>query len=137
MSIIVELIESPHTFAVVGVSQDKTKYGYELYEVLKSHGHKVLPVNPKYSEIEGEPCYPSLADLPTVPDAVISAILPMAAEKLAEACAANSMTILWMPPGTDSAEAIQVCKDNDITAMYDICPLFVLKLPRERWNELP
>jgi len=137
VSIIVDLIETPHTFAVVGVSQDKTRYGYELFEVLTKHGHHVLPVNPKYGEIDGQPCYPSLADLPSKPDAVISAISPLAADKLAEACATNNMTILWMPPGTDSTEAVQACKDKNITAIYDICPVFVLKLPRERWNELP
>lgn len=137
MSIIVDLIKSPHTFAVVGVSQDKTRYGYELFEVLISHGHQVFPINPKYSEIDEHPCYPSLADLPSKPDAVISAISPMAAEKLAESCAANHISILWMPPGTDSTEAIKVCKDKNITAIYDICPVFVHKLPPDRWNELP
>jgi predicted CoA-binding protein len=137
VSLIVDLIETPHTFAIVGVSQDKTRYGYELFEVLKSHGHKVLPVNPKYKEIDGEPCYPSLADLPSVPDAVISAISPMAAEKLALTCAELRLPVLWLPPGTDSAEAIGVCEANNISAIYDICPVFAHNLPKDRWNQLP
>ncbi len=74
MSQITHLLESPHTFAVVGVSQDKTKYGYELYEILRKHGHIVLPVNPKYDTIDDQVCYPTLAALPQIPDAAISAI---------------------------------------------------------------
>ena len=31
-------------------------------------------VNPKYQEIAGYPCYPSLADIPFVPDAVVVAV---------------------------------------------------------------
>ncbi|MHB8086998.1 MAG: CoA-binding protein [Anaerolineaceae bacterium] len=137
MSKIKELLETPHTFAVVGVSQDKSKYGYELFEVLTKHGHTVVPVNPKYDKIDDCACYPSLAALPQVPDAVISAISPVAAEKLAETCVELGMPILWMPPGTDSAEALDVCKQKNLTVLYDICPVFVLKLPKERWSELP
>ena len=137
MSNIRELLETPHTFAVIGVSQDKSKYGYELFEVLTEHGHTVLPVNPKYDKIDDCACYPSLATLPRVPDAVISAISPAAAEKLAKTCAELHMPILWMPPGTDSAEAIQVCQEKNVTALYDICPVFVLKMPQDRWSELP
>ena len=64
MSLIADLLSSQHKFAVVGVSQDATKYGYELFEVLSKNGHEVLPVNPKYHQIDNQPCYPSLSELP-------------------------------------------------------------------------
>ena len=64
MSQISNLLQSPHGFAVVGVSQGHTKYGYELFEVLTAHGHIVLPVNPKYNKIDGQDCYPLLTALP-------------------------------------------------------------------------
>jgi predicted CoA-binding protein len=49
-----------HIFAVVGVSQDKQKYGYEVFEALINSGYKVYPVNPKYTSVDEQPCYPSL-----------------------------------------------------------------------------
>ena len=137
MSQIAVLMESPRTFAVVGVSQDPTKYGYELFEILTKHGHTVLPVNPKYDQIDGQPCYPSLAALPKAPDAVVSAISPSGAAKLAETCVEQKITVLWMPPGTDSEEALQICQSNQITAFHGICPIFVLNMPRDRWKDLP
>jgi predicted CoA-binding protein len=52
MSLIAPLLKPPHTFAVVGASQDLYKYGPEVIEALTTHGHRVLPINPKYEAIE-------------------------------------------------------------------------------------
>lgn len=137
MSLIADLLSSQHKFAVVGVSQDATKYGYELFEVLSKNGHEVLPVNPKYHQIDNQPCYPSLSELPYIPDVVISAISSNSAIHIARACVDLKIPVFWMPPGTESLEAYQFCQVNHLTAIHEICPLFVLKLPRDRWQELP
>lgn len=137
MSQIADLLRNPHTFAVVGVSQDPTKYGYELFQVLTEHGHKVLPVNPKYSRIDDQVCYPSLAALPQIPDAVITAVPPSAAARIAETCAERKIPVFWMPPGTESDEAVEICQKYQLAEIHGICPVFVLKLPSERWSELP
>lgn len=132
-----DLLKTPHTIAVVGVSQDESKYGYELFEMLRKHGHEVLPVNPKYEQIDNQICYPSLDQLPEIPDAVITAIPPSASLKIAETCSRLKIPLFWMPPSTDSEEAIGFCVRNKITAISGFCPAFVLKLPEERWQELP
>lgn len=137
MSQVSNLLSTPHTIAIVGVSQDQTKYGYELFEMLSKHGHDVLAVNPKYDRIDGQVCYPSLDRVPKVPDAVITAIPPSASLKIAETCSQLKVPLFWMPPTTDSEEAIEFCNQNNITAIHGFCPAFVLKLPRERWEELP
>jgi len=137
MSLIAPLLQTPHTFAVVGASQDPSKYGYELFETLTRHGHTVLPINPKYAAIDGVPCYPSLPDLPHNPDVVLTAAPASASEKIAETCAALGIPIFWMPPGTESDAALEICKQKNVTAIHSFCPVFVLKLPQERWTELP
>jgi len=137
MSLIAPLLQTPHTFAVVGVSQDLSKYGYELFETLTRHGHRVLPINPKYADIDGVTCYPSLPDLPHNPDVVVTAAPASASAKIAEVCAALGISIFWMPPGTETEAALEICKQNNVTAIHGFCPVFVLKLPRERWAELP
>jgi len=137
MSLIAPLLQTPHTFAVVGVSQDPSKYGYELFETLTRHGHTVLPINPKYADIDGVPCYPSLANLPQKPDVVVTAAPASVSEKIAETCAQLSFPIFWMPTGTETEKAIAICQQNNVTAIHGFCPVFVLKLPQERWVELP
>ncbi len=48
---------------------------WSLRNVLKGgFPGKVYPVNPRYEELQGLRCYPSLADLPGVPDLVIFAV---------------------------------------------------------------
>lgn len=137
MSLIAALLQTPHTFAIVGASQDKSKYGYEVFEMLTRHGHAVLPINPKYADIDGVTCYPSLPDLPRKPDVVLTAVPASVSEKIAETCAALGFPVFWMPPGTDTEAALEICKQNNITAIHGFCPVFVLKLPRERWVDLP
>jgi len=137
MSLIAPLLQTPHTFAVVGVSQDPSKYGYELFETLTRHGHRVLPINPKYTAIDGQTCYPSLADLPINPDVVVTAAPASVSEKIAETCATLGISIFWMPTGTETEAALEICKQNNVTAIHGFCPVFVLKLPQERWVKLP
>ncbi len=54
------VLKQCRTFAVVSVSQDKQKYGYEVFETHLNHGYKVYPVNPKYTNVDEQLCYPSL-----------------------------------------------------------------------------
>ena len=137
MSLIAPLLQTSHTFAIVGASQDHSKYGYEVFETLTRHGHGVLSINPKYADIDGVICYPSLPDLPRNPDVVLTAAPASVSEKIAEACAALEIPIFWMPPGTETDAAIEICKQNNVIAIHGFCPVFILKLPRERWAELP
>ena len=137
MSLIAPLLETPHTFAIVGVSQNRSKYGYELFETLTRHGHSVLPINPKYTEIDGQACYPSLAELPLIPDIVITAAPASASAQIAETCASLGFSIFWMPTGTESDTAIETCQRGGVTPIHGYCPVFLLKLPPEKWAQLP
>jgi hypothetical protein len=137
MSLIAPLLQTPHTFAIVGASQDHAKYGYEVFEILKRHGHTVLPINPKYAEIDSVPCYLSLADLPHKPDVVLTAAPAPVSEKIAQTCAELGFPIFWMPTGTETDEAIAICQQNGVIEIHGYCPLFLYKMPRERWVELP
>jgi acyl-CoA synthetase (NDP forming) len=63
----------PACIAVVGASDNfRSMAGLSLVN-LRQHGYKgvVYPVNPRHTELLGYRCYPSLRDLPTVPDTAI------------------------------------------------------------------
>ncbi len=56
----------PRSIAIIGASDDLTRIGGLPIRFLRQHGYrgKIFPVNPKYREVAGLPCYPSLKDIP-------------------------------------------------------------------------
>ncbi|RDK05224.1 acetate--CoA ligase family protein [Cupriavidus lacunae] len=63
----------PRTIAVVGATPNEKAFAGRSMVNLRQFDGKVLLVNPRYEEINGERCYPSLAALPEVPDCVLIA----------------------------------------------------------------
>jgi len=62
---------APRSVAVVGASPRPGSFGVWTVQNLAGFQGQVYPVNPKYPEIAGRRCYPSLAALPEVPDCAI------------------------------------------------------------------
>lgn len=67
---------SPRSVAVVGASDDVSKWGGSVMKNLIEGGFdgRLYPVNPKASQIFGLPAQPSLDELPETPDLVIVAL---------------------------------------------------------------
>ncbi|WP_445168065.1 CoA-binding protein [Mycolicibacterium sp. Dal123E01] len=66
-----QILRDTRTVAVVGVSDNPDRPSNEVYQYLAKHSDfELYPVNPNISEIDGTRVYPSLADLPVVPDMV-------------------------------------------------------------------
>ena len=66
----------PSSIAILGASQKSGSVGNEVILNLVRGGFEgeIFGVNPSYGEVEGIPCYPSLAQLPKAPQHVIFAI---------------------------------------------------------------
>jgi predicted CoA-binding protein len=100
-----EFLASP-PFAVVGASRDRTKYGNKVLRAYLQAGMEVYCVHPREAEIEGQPCYPSLADLPVVPRGVSIITPPAVTERVVREAHAKGASRVWMQPGAESAAAI-------------------------------
>lgn len=64
---------SPKTIAVVGVSTNPSSFGARTMARLAHFQGELFQINPRYEEIGGRPCYPSISALPKVPDCVVVA----------------------------------------------------------------
>jgi uncharacterized protein len=65
------ILRETRTIAVVGASNKPARPSYGVYRYLVATGdYQVYPVNPTITEIDGAPVYPSLAQLPVLPDLV-------------------------------------------------------------------
>lgn len=60
----------PRSVAIIGASADIKKTAGRPVAYLKKHGFTgdIYPVNPRADHIDGLPCYPDIAALPSVPD---------------------------------------------------------------------
>ncbi|HDL16819.1 MAG TPA: CoA-binding protein, partial [Rhizobiales bacterium] len=63
----------PKSIAIVGASRDANKLSGRPFHFLRRDGYagKLYPVNPKYTDIDGVPCFPDVASLPEGPDLAI------------------------------------------------------------------
>ena len=65
------ILRDTRTVAIVGASASPARASHEVWTYLRSRSDfELYLVNPTISEVEGTPVYPSLADLPVVPDLV-------------------------------------------------------------------
>ena len=110
---------------MVGVSSNSTKYGNKVYLQLKKAGYTVYAINPGLTSIDGDPCYPSLAALPTKPDAVKCCIVsyPKITEQVIRECIDLGIDKVWMQPGSESEEAIRNGEEHGIAVVHDQCVL--------------
>jgi acetyltransferase len=69
---------APRSIAVVGASPRPGSLGLTFLRNLIAGGFEgdIVSVNPHHVEIEGRPCFPSLAELPDVPDLIVVAVPP-------------------------------------------------------------
>ncbi|CAL8480331.1 acetate--CoA ligase family protein [Caballeronia sp. S22] len=80
---------NPASVAVIGASDNPNKVGGRPIHYMRRYGFggRILPVNPQRAEVQGLPCFASLADLPEVPEAAIVAVSGDAASAAIRACA--------------------------------------------------
>jgi len=110
-------------WAVVGFSRDPFKYGYIVHRRLKTHGEEVVAVNPKAEEVDGEPCYPSLADVPESVEQVVVVLPPRTTDEVVREAARLGVTKVWMQPGAESAAAVDFCRSQGMNVVSGSCIL--------------
>jgi predicted CoA-binding protein len=108
-------------FAIVGATNNTTKYGYEIFKNLTSRGYEVYPVNPGLDELEGVKCYPSLTDIPVKVDVVDFVVPPEVTEATLEECKRLGLDRIWLQSGSESEAAIAFCHKNNLKVVHDIC----------------
>lgn len=116
-------------WAVIGVSEDREKYGNKIYRDLRDAGYQVYAINPKLENVEGDRCYAALKDLPETPDVVDLVVPPVVALKVVEDCLALGIKRIWFQPGSESDEAVQKAKDGGMEVVHDAC----IMIQKQAW----
>ena len=126
------LIQRTQSVAMVGVSANPARPSnfVATYLLSSSTDFDVYFVNPVVSEILGKPCYPSLADLPLVPDLVDVFRRPADLPGVASEAIDIGAKAFWVQLGLWSAEAAEAANDAGLDVVMDRC----LKIEHARFH---
>ncbi|MPZ53640.1 MAG: CoA-binding protein [Acidimicrobiia bacterium] len=107
--------------AVVGATDSPGKYGGIIYRFLKKKGYVVWAVNPNTETVDGDPAQPHLEDLPSQPD-IIDFVVPADVGKVvAEEVIELGWDNVWLQPGAESPDLIDVLRETGISTIHDDC----------------
>jgi predicted CoA-binding protein len=125
------MLTTTTTWAVVGCSPDPHRDSNRIAAMLMHRGFTVIPVNPREEEILGEPCYPTVADIPD--DVVVDVVdvfrrSDQAGAHVDEAIARGGVTGVWLQLGVVDEDAAQRARHAGLLVAMDRCP--AIELPR-------
>ena len=120
---IATLLRSSKTIAVVGLSNKRWRPSYGVSEYMQRAGYRIIPVNPKLTEVLGEKCYPQVESVPEPIDIVnIFRRSELVVEIVAGAIRAGAKAI-WMQEGVINEPAAAKARAAGLTVVMDRCLL--------------
>ena len=126
---ITELLETAKTIAVVGLTDTPMRPSYGVSHYMRSHGYRIIPVNPNIEQWEGEKAYPSLLDVPEKVDVVNVFRRSEAVPELVDHAIQIKAPAIWMQEGVIHEEAAEKARQAGIFVVMDRC---ILKEHRKR-----
>jgi len=109
------------TLAVVGLSADWFRPSYFAAKYMQEHGYRIVPVNPRYTEILGERCYPDLKSIPHPVDMVDVFRKPEDCVPIAQDAVSIGAKVLWLQIGVVNPEAQALAEAAGLTVVADRC----------------
>ena len=126
----IESFLTARTYAVAGASNRQHKYGNKVFRALIASGHETYPLNPAQDEIEGRQAYPSIADLPLVPEALAIITPPEVTRRVVADAIAAGVQHIWMQPGAEDERASESARKAGINVIDNGSCILVLLATR-------
>ena len=113
--------------AFVGASRNPKAFATTLYRVLRD-GRTLYPVNSAGPEsIEGDRCFPTLADVPDPVDGVFVIVPAVAMVDVVREAVARGIPRVWLHRGAGQkpvpAEAVDIARNAGVDVIDGACPL--------------
>jgi predicted CoA-binding protein len=129
-----QLLTDASTIAMVGASSNPDKESYGIMRKLQRVGYRVIPVNPRESEVLGETAYASLIDVPERIDIVDVFRRAEFTPAIADEAVKIGAKALWLQSGVVNDEAAAKAESGGLMAVMDACigvMHSVLRVPRK------
>jgi predicted CoA-binding protein len=116
-----QLLTSASTIALVGASSNVERESHGIMQKLQSVGYKVIPVNPRETEVLGERAYPALKDIPVPIDIVDVFRKSEDTPAIADEAAAVGAKALWLQTGITNDDAAARAEAAGLMVVMDTC----------------
>jgi len=117
------LLGEAHTIAVVGLSSKEGRPSFSVARYLQAHGYRIVPVNPRETEVLGEPAYPTLRDIPN--DVRVDVVdvfrRPEETPEVARDAVAIGARVLWLQEGIVNEEAYRIADAAGLEVIMGVC----------------
>ena len=131
-----EVLRMPK-WAVLGASASPEKFGSRILRVLRRHGYEVYAVNPRETDIDGQPCYPSQSAMPTVPHVGDMGVPPAGAIAALAECKQIGVRNVWLQPGVNTPETVAKAQELGLNVLFGVCAMVesskLAALKRRNW----
>ena len=116
-----QLLEGATTIAVVGASPKPFRDSGSIAAYLARQGYTVYPVNPKYDEVLGMTCYPSLRSLPAPADIVDVFRNPDDLDDVIEDAIITNARSIWLQLNVVNEAAARKAEAAGLRVVMDRC----------------
>lgn len=106
---------------MVGASSNSDRASHGIMRKLQRAGYRVIPVNPRETEVLGERSYPSLIDVPERIDIVDVFRRAEDTPAVADEAVAIGARTLWLQTGIVSEDAAARATAGGLTVVMDAC----------------
>jgi predicted CoA-binding protein len=116
-----EILHTSRTVAIVGLSSNVLRASNFVGFYMQRHGYRIVPVNPRETEVLGEHSYPDLKAIPFKVDVVDVFRAPEAVPAIAADAVAIGARALWLQFGVLSPAGAQLAADAGLKVVMDRC----------------
>ena len=116
------MLDDLQTWAVVGLSNNRSRTAYRIAALLQQRGKKIVPVHPDAPTVLGEQGYPTLADVPFPVDVVNVFRRSEAAGQFADEAVAIGAKGVWFQLGVIDEDAFERTRAAGVMMVMDTCP---------------
>jgi predicted CoA-binding protein len=122
---VLELLKTARTIAVVGLSDKTGRPSYGVSAYLQSKGYRVVPVNPRVSEVLGVKAYPSLSEAAKEEQIDIVDVFRNsdAVPSIVDEVLALGIPALWLQENVVHAKAAEKARQAGVVVVMDKCIL--------------
>jgi uncharacterized protein len=117
------LLGDARTIAVVGLSSKPDRPSHSVAAYLQRHGYRIVPVNPKETEVLGERAYATLLEIPADLHVDVVDVFRRAevTPEVARDAATIGARVLWLQEGIVNEEAGRIAEEAGMELIMGVC----------------